>query len=179
MREIEQLVETYLAVERDLVAAVDVAGGAVPLPDGRTVCTGRAEFDALPNIGHGCGHNLIGPSAVGAGLALAAVAQYLPGSVILLGTPAEESTVDNSGGKVHMVNAGVFSDLEIVGFGAPGGTPVQDDDLASVRGPAVEIHRGARSCGPSQIARLNFGGMSANGGSYQLNSPWSRNGEKQ
>jgi len=48
MREIEQLVETYLAVERDLVAAVDVAGGAVPLPDGRTVCTGRAEFDALP-----------------------------------------------------------------------------------------------------------------------------------
>ena len=47
MREIELLVETYLAAERELVAAVDAAGGAVPLPDGRTVCTARAEFDAL------------------------------------------------------------------------------------------------------------------------------------
>jgi hypothetical protein len=46
MREIEQLVERYLATERELVAAVEAAG-AVPLPDGRTVATGRAEFDAL------------------------------------------------------------------------------------------------------------------------------------
>ena len=47
MREIELLVETYLAAERELVAAVDAAGGAVPLPDGRAVSVGRAEFDAL------------------------------------------------------------------------------------------------------------------------------------
>jgi len=47
MSEIESLVETYLTAERDLVAAVDAAGGAVPLPDGRTVTVGRAEFDAL------------------------------------------------------------------------------------------------------------------------------------
>ena len=47
MREIELLIETYLAAERALVAAVDAAGGTVPLRDGRTVCTGRAEFDAL------------------------------------------------------------------------------------------------------------------------------------
>ena len=47
MREIELLAERYLAAERELVAAVDATGGAVPLPDGRTVCTGRAEFDAL------------------------------------------------------------------------------------------------------------------------------------
>jgi hypothetical protein len=46
MREIESLVEAYLNAERDLVAAVDAAG-AVPLPDGRTVTVGRAEFDAL------------------------------------------------------------------------------------------------------------------------------------
>jgi amidohydrolase len=71
-----------------------------------------AEYDALPNIGHGCGHNLIGPSAVGAGLALRAVAQYLPGSVLVLGTPAEESTVDNSGGKVHLIRAGAFDDVD-------------------------------------------------------------------
>ena len=47
MREIELLVETYIAAERELVAAIDAAGGAVPLPDGRTVSLGRAEFDAL------------------------------------------------------------------------------------------------------------------------------------
>jgi hypothetical protein len=46
MRKIELLVETYLTAERDLVAAVDAAGGAVPLPDGRTIIVGRAEFDA-------------------------------------------------------------------------------------------------------------------------------------
>jgi len=46
MREIELLVERYLAAERDLVAAVDAAGGAVSPPDGRTVTVGSAEFDA-------------------------------------------------------------------------------------------------------------------------------------
>ena len=47
MRQIELLVETYLAAERELVAAIDAAGGAIPLPDGRVVSTGRAEFDVL------------------------------------------------------------------------------------------------------------------------------------
>ena len=47
MREIESLVEAYLIAERQLVAAADAAGGAVPLPDGRIVTVGRAEFDAL------------------------------------------------------------------------------------------------------------------------------------
>jgi hypothetical protein len=47
MSEIELLVEAYLIAERDLVSAVDAAGGAVPLPEGRTVTVGRAEFDAL------------------------------------------------------------------------------------------------------------------------------------
>ena len=47
VNDIASLVETYLAAERQLVAAVELAGGAVPLPDGRTVTVGRAEFDAL------------------------------------------------------------------------------------------------------------------------------------
>lgn len=49
MREIESLIEAYLIAERTLIEAVDAAGGAVPLPDGRTVTVGRAEFDALPS----------------------------------------------------------------------------------------------------------------------------------
>jgi amidohydrolase len=79
---------------------------------GRPTVAILAEYDALPNVGHGCGHNLIGPSAVGAGLALASVAQYLPGGILILGTPAEESTVDNSGGKVHLIRAGAFEDVD-------------------------------------------------------------------
>jgi hypothetical protein len=47
MQKIDSLVEAYLTAERNLVVAVDAAGGAVPLPDGRTVTVGRAEFDAL------------------------------------------------------------------------------------------------------------------------------------
>ncbi len=47
MRDIESLVEAYLVAERDLVAAIDKAGGSVPLRDGRTVTVGRAEFDSL------------------------------------------------------------------------------------------------------------------------------------
>jgi len=46
MRETGRLVEAYLAAERELVAAVDAAGGSVQLPDGRSVTVGRAEFDA-------------------------------------------------------------------------------------------------------------------------------------
>ncbi len=49
-----------------------------------------AEYDALPGIGHACGHNLIAASGVGAGLALASMAEHLPGRVRVLGTPAEE-----------------------------------------------------------------------------------------
>ncbi len=71
-----------------------------------------AEYDALPGLGHGCGHNLIGTSAIGAGLALQEVMAELQGSIVLLGTPAEESAAPNSGGKVHMVNAGVFEDVD-------------------------------------------------------------------
>jgi hypothetical protein len=47
MSEIASLIEAYLTAERELVAAVDAAGAAVPLPDGRIVTVGRAEFDAL------------------------------------------------------------------------------------------------------------------------------------
>jgi hypothetical protein len=48
MRGIEDLVESYLAAERNLATAVDAVGGSVQLPDGCTITTGRAEFDAMP-----------------------------------------------------------------------------------------------------------------------------------
>ncbi|WP_207652849.1 M20 family metallopeptidase [Anaeromicrobium sediminis] len=67
------------------------------------------EYDALPDIGHGCGHNMIGTMGVGAGIALSKVIDEIGGKIVVLGTPAEET----DGGKVHMVNAGVFEDIDV------------------------------------------------------------------
>jgi amidohydrolase len=108
-----------------------------------------AEYDALPGLGHGCGHNLIGTSAVGAGLALSEVVPELQGSVWVLGTPAEESAAPNSGGKVHMVNAGVFEDVDAAIMFHPGTeTAVTMDRSLAARGFEFYFHgRAAHAAG--------------------------------
>jgi amidohydrolase len=63
-----------------------------------------AEYDALPGVGHACGHNLIAAGAAGAFIAAARVVSAVGGEVVFLGTPAEEG----GGGKIEMINAGVF-----------------------------------------------------------------------
>lgn len=67
-----------------------------------------AEYDALPEIGHACGHNLIAGGALGAFLALAEQRGNLQGTVDLIGTPAEEG----GGGKIRLLNAGVFQGVD-------------------------------------------------------------------
>ncbi len=64
------------------------------------------EYDALPKVGHACGHNIIATAAVGAGVALAGLVDDLGIRVTVLGTPAEEG----GGGKVDLINAGAFED---------------------------------------------------------------------
>jgi amidohydrolase len=71
-----------------------------------------AEYDALPEVGHGCGHNIIATAAIGAGIAIGAIADQLPGQAIVLGCPAEESAVPNSGGKIPLVEQGFFDDVD-------------------------------------------------------------------
>jgi amidohydrolase len=75
--------------------------------DGELTVAITAEYDALPGIGHACGHNVNGAAAVTAALALAEVADELGVTVKLLGTPAEEY----GGGKVDLLNAGAFDDV--------------------------------------------------------------------
>jgi amidohydrolase len=67
-----------------------------------------AEYDALPEIGHACGHNLIAAAGVGAFLAAACVVESVGGEVVLLGTPAEEG----GGGKIRLVEAGAFEGVD-------------------------------------------------------------------
>ncbi len=63
-----------------------------------------AEYDALPAIGHACGHNLIATAALAAAIGLTAVIPELEGAVTVYGTPAEEGVVQNAGGKVIMLD---------------------------------------------------------------------------
>ena len=65
-----------------------------------------AEYDALPGVGHACGHNIIAASSLGAAIGLAELADELNLTVILLGTPSEEG----GGGKIDLINAGYFDD---------------------------------------------------------------------
>ena len=87
-----------------------------------------AEYDALPGLGHACGHNIIAASSVGAALALAAVADDLGLTVTLLGTPAEEG----GGGKILLLERGAFADAHLALMAHPG--PV---DVARARPYAV------------------------------------------
>ena len=67
-----------------------------------------AEYDALPGLGHGCGHNTMAASGVGAAIALASIADELPGEIVFLGTPAEE----RGSGKQFMLDDGLFDGLD-------------------------------------------------------------------
>jgi amidohydrolase len=75
-----------------------------------------AEYDALPGLGHACGHNIIGTAATGAALALQAIREEIGGTIKLIGTPAEEG----GGGKVIMAEHNVFDGLDAAMMVHPG-----------------------------------------------------------
>jgi len=75
-----------------------------------------AEYDALPGVGHGCGHNIIGTASTAAGLAAKTVLAETGGTVLVIGTPAEEA----AGGKVYMANRGAFEGLDCAMLAHPG-----------------------------------------------------------
>ncbi len=75
-----------------------------------------AEYDALPKIGHGCGHNIIAASAVGAAVGSKPIIDRLGGNIVVLGTPGEEVF----GGKIDMVQAGVFKEIDVAMIVHPG-----------------------------------------------------------
>jgi amidohydrolase len=100
----ESLDAAGFAVERgvcELPTAFIARAGSGPLHV--AIC---AEYDALPGIGHACGHNIIAAMAVGAGIAAAKVADDVGLTVSVIGTPAEE--VGNAGGKILLLERGAF-----------------------------------------------------------------------
>jgi amidohydrolase len=87
------------------------------------------EYDALPGIGHACGHNIIGTAGLGAGLAAAALADEVGGRVVIMGTPAEEG----GGGKIMMARDGAFDGIDAALMVHPAGL-----DLIAMNAIAVQ-----------------------------------------
>ncbi|MFF0459704.1 amidohydrolase [Streptomyces mexicanus] len=105
-------------------AGLEVRREVAGLPTAFTARSGRGrptvalllEYDALPGLGHACGHNLIAAAGLGAALAVHAVRDDLDGSVLAVGTPAEEG----GGGKALEVEAGVFDEVDAALMFHPG-----------------------------------------------------------
>jgi amidohydrolase len=110
---------------RGVATAFEAAAGSSG-PRVAVVC----EYDALPGIGHACGHNVIAAAGLGAGLAAAALADALGGRVLVVGTPAEEG----GGGKVPLIDGGTFADVEAALMVHPA-----DADLAAM--DVVALHQ--------------------------------------
>ena len=111
------------AFELETAFDVSVRGG-----NGPTVAV-LCEYDALPGIGHACGHNIIAAAGLGAGVALSAVAEVCGGNLRLIGTPAEEG----GGGKVEMARKGAFKNIDAAMMIHP-----SDRDLARMNAIAIQ-----------------------------------------
>lgn len=113
--------------------------------DGPTIAY-LSEYDALPGVGHGCGHNLIAIAGIGAGIGLSAALGEVGGKVTVFGTPAEESV----GGKIIMAEAGLFDGVDAA-LGAHPGT-------SEAVCPTVEGSGNALAC---RTVRVTFHGKPA------------------
>jgi amidohydrolase len=133
----EEVYASSVCAEMLAGAGFDVATGVAGLPTAFVAEYGSgpltvgicSELDALPYIGHACGHNMIAAAGVGAGLALARVADDLGITVKVFGTPAEE----DGGGKIIMLEAGVFDGVSVAMMVHP--TPVEGDVF-----PTLALH---------------------------------------
>jgi amidohydrolase len=126
------LEESGLSVRRgicEMPTAFEAAAGSGPLTI--AVC---AEYDALPDIGHACGHNVIAAAAVGAGIALAPYADDLGITLKILGTPAEEG----GGGKIFMLERGGFDGVHAAMMVHP--APMELDQMPCLAVTHFDVH---------------------------------------
>jgi amidohydrolase len=120
-----------------VTAGYDVQRGYGDMPTAFVASVGQgqlhivicAEYDALPAVGHACGHNVICTAALGAGIALAPLADELGLKVTLLGTPAEEG----GGGKIGFIDGGFFGDVHASMMVHPWPTDVSEPDIIAVQ----------------------------------------------
>lgn len=114
-----------------------------------------AEYDALPGIGHACGHNIIATAAAGAGHALAPLVDRLGIRLMLLGTPAEEKF----GGKVDLIQAGAFEDVEAAMMIHPSTSDVVDPSVIAVA--HLDVHYRGKAAHASAFPQLGINALDA------------------
>jgi len=145
----ERLSDLGLEVEAGtagLPTAFRATIGAGPLTVG--IC---AEYDALPGIGHACGHNIIAAAAVGAAAALAPMCDDLGISLVVIGTPAEE----RGGGKIALLDAGAFDDLDLAMMVHPAPADIERAATLAVRNLAVHYQGKASHASAAPQAGIN------------------------
>lgn len=121
------LADEGLTVERHAYG-LDTAFAARAGERGPTIAV-LCEYDALPGIGHACGHNVIATAGLGAGLAAAALAEEAGGRVVVLGTPAEEG----GGGKIFLAQRGAFEGVDAALMVHPAGAELGRMDVIAVQ----------------------------------------------
>lgn len=123
---------------------IDVDRGAFGLDTAFIARAGRegptiavlCEYDALPGIGHACGHNIIGTAGLGAGIAAAMLANEVGGRVVILGTPAEEG----GGGKELLVQRGALEGVDAAMMVHPAGADLAKMDVIAIHQMKVRYH---------------------------------------
>lgn len=133
-----------------LDTAVSATFGSGPLEIG--IC---AEYDALPGIGHACGHNVIAAAAVGAAVSLAEVADEVGLTIRVLGTPAEEG----GGGKIVMMNEGVFDGLHAAMMVHP--APYESATMPCLAVRHFDVHYTGRSAHASAYPEMGINAADA------------------
>src|SRR3954471_9816762 len=123
-----------LDVERGAYG-LDTAFVARAGTEGPTIAV-LCEYDALPGIGHACGHNIIGTAGLGAGIAAAVVADEVGGRVVVLGTPAEEG----GGGKELLAQRGALEGIDAAMMVHPAGADLARMDVIAIHQMKVQYH---------------------------------------
>lgn len=134
----------------DLPTAFVASAGTGPLTIG--IC---AEYDALPGIGHACGHNVIAAAAIGAGAALAALADDLGITVKVFGTPAEEG----GGGKILMLERGAFDGVHAAMMVHP--APTEMDTMPCLAVAHIDVHYTGKEAHASAFPELGVNAADA------------------
>jgi amidohydrolase len=160
----DHLADEGLEVERGAYG-LDTAFVARAGSSGPTIAV-LCEYDALPGIGHACGHNIIATAGLGAGLAAAAVAEQVGARVVVLGTPAEEG----GGGKILLAQRGAFEGVDAALMVHPASWDLTRMDVIAVQeltavftGEAAHAaafpHRGRNALDAAVLGYLNVAAL--------------------
>ncbi|HEX2043435.1 MAG TPA: amidohydrolase [Acidimicrobiales bacterium] len=146
----DALAAAGLEVERGAYGLETAVAARAGADGGDPAVAVLCEYDALPGIGHGCGHNLIAAAGLGAGLAAAALADEAGGRLVVLGTPAEEG----GGGKAIMADHGAFEGVDAAMMVHPAGLDLTEPSAIAVASLRVEYHgRGAHAAADPEHGR--------------------------